>query len=73
MLRFVDADLAAAGLCWVDGDLGWGQPEDQPAVADIDLWKLEDATQEGAVRIRILGVEDDWCTVDHGRRAIVKA
>ena len=38
--------------------LGWRQPEDEPSVTDIDAGKLEDVTQESAVRFRVGTIND---------------
>src|SRR5262245_47083571 len=50
----------------MDGELGGGQPENQPAVADVDVRELEDVAQEGAVGRRVLAVDDGMSANDHG-------
>ncbi len=50
----------------VDGKFGRRQPEDQPAVADIDMRELEHLAQQGAVGLGALTVDDRMRADDHG-------
>jgi hypothetical protein len=43
---------------WVDCQLGGREPEDQPAVADIDVRELEHITKENPVRLGVLAVDN---------------
>src|SRR6266567_8680524 len=49
----------------VDRDLGRRQPEDEPAVPDVDVGQTEDLAQELAVRVGFLAVDDDVRAADH--------
>src|ERR1700722_607370 len=44
---------------------GGRQSEDQPAVAGVDGGEIEDVAEEGAVGVRVGGVEDDVGAGDH--------
>src|SRR5712691_9040282 len=50
----------------VNGDLGWRQLEDQPAIAGVDPGKSEHVADEDPVGLRVGAVENDMCSVDHG-------
>ncbi len=43
-----------------------GQSEDQPAVTGIDGRQPKHLAKKDAVRLRILAVDDDMCTRNHG-------
>jgi len=47
------------------GDLGRRQREDQPAVTCIDRFVLQHVTEERAVSLGILAVDDDVSAVNH--------
>ncbi len=58
--------VTTAALGRVHRDLRRREPEDQPAVTDVDVWEIEDIAKERAIRVRILRIEDNVCTVYHG-------
>jgi signal transduction histidine kinase len=55
----------------VHGELGRRQPEDEPAVAGVDVVIAEGVPEEGAVRLGIVTVDDHMNAIDH--RAIIAA
>ena len=57
--------MGAAWVGGVDGDLGGGESEDEPAVADVDVGETQYVLEERAVGCGVLGVDDEMRAVDH--------
>ena len=49
----------------VNGDLGWRQLEDQPAIAGVDPGKSEHVADEDPVGLRVGAVENNMCSINH--------
>jgi hypothetical protein len=54
-----------ASIVWVNGKLGWGQCENQPAVSGIHGPEAQNITQKGTRAIRILAEQNRVNSVDH--------
>jgi hypothetical protein len=61
-------ELVAGFVAGVEGDLGRGQGEDQPAVAGVDGVEAEDFFEEVAVRIGVFAVHDYVSSSDHAKQ-----
>ena len=48
----------------MNGELAPGQAKNQPAAAGIHVGKLKPVAKEGAIRLRIVAVDDDVSTSD---------
>jgi hypothetical protein len=49
----------------VEGGFGWGQSEDQPAMAGVDGFQSENIAEECAIRLGILAVDNDVSAGNH--------
>ena len=62
-----EGELVGGRLGGVDGDLGRGEGEDQPAAAGVDVVPAEHVGHDRAQRVGVGGVEQDVGTGDrHG-------
>ena len=58
-------EVVAGFVAGVEGDLGRGQGEDQPALAGVDGVETEDFIEELAVGVGVLAVHDDVSAYKH--------
>ena len=61
-----EPDLVRVVLAgFVQGEIGWRQPEEQSPIADIDMRKLQHIAEERRIGIRVRRIGDDMCAVDY--------
>ncbi len=51
----------------MESSFKWGHREDEPSMPSVNRGKPEDVSKEGSVGFWILRINDDVCTIDHGR------
>jgi hypothetical protein len=52
-------------LVWVKRSLGGWQREYQPTAPYIHVWKLQNIAEDQAICLRVCGVDDDVCAIEH--------
>jgi hypothetical protein len=55
-------------ILWMQRGLSGRELENEPTVADVDIGEAENVAEEGAIRLRILRVEEYVCAGDHIRQ-----